>query len=98
MGVTCWLSPATRGGKVVASNLRRGPMAGLLAGLFAFFSGEPYLEWNFRLSSLGSQLVFWTGLGGSLGFSAGGRAPTSLWGAELSTVVAGSGCPADEWS
>ncbi len=52
---------------MVASNLRRGPMpgllAGLLAGLFAFFLGEPYLEWNLRLSSLGSQLVFWTGLG-----------------------------------
>ncbi len=75
MGVTCSLSPATRGGKVVASNLRRGPMAGLLAGLFAFFSGEPYLEWNFRLSSLGSQLVFWTGLGGIFGLLCGRTSP-----------------------
>ena len=64
MDVTCSLSPATRGGKMIASNLRRGLMAGLLAGLFAFFLGEPYLEWDVRRpSSLGTRLVFWMGLG-----------------------------------
>ena len=49
---------------MIASNLRRGLMAGLLAGLFAFFLGEPCPEWDVRRpSSLGTRLGFWMGLG-----------------------------------